>query len=254
MNVGVTENEHADYLIITSPIDNELNKPTPYKDSIVTPKFVNVLTITLLKKPCDRMAAYGLAIDQMGGLAWFFDSKYTALIFVSSDSVGPLLPKFWPSRAHWSSIFTERLKQNVHAVGLLDCIKGQAIPRLSDVMFAASIEAVRVGWLRGVFKCGSGYEFASTLIENKMNLDTLMLNYGENEVDWVNASVRCDAVQSSAWKSHYRYSIHPFETVFFPIVAAGDSPATIGLDKRVFSERFEKELEAYMQWAVERNG
>ncbi len=66
-------------------------------------------------------------------------------------------------------------------------------PRLEGMAFAATLEAVQVAWHSGAFNCHKSkyngihegeYTFSSSILKHGMNMDSLLLKYGQ--IDWRN--------------------------------------------------------------------
>ena len=119
--------------------------------------------------------------------------------------------------------------------------------------FAATFEAIQVAWsAKTVFKCHESKEkaitdgevgFSKVLLNNSMNLDTLLLKYAD--LDWRDPqNWNCNKYRIPVLNGKYddKMSVHPLETVFYK---------PLWLDhERVVSETYRKEVYAYLDWLV----
>jgi hypothetical protein len=241
LNIGVGEEDDVDYVFIINGF--------VVKASI--PPFYNIKVIPR-SNTCFHFGSYGEVIKLLGGINAL--KSYKAVIFLNPTAVGPILPKYWPETIHWTEIYTSRLVNDVHAVGSsLSCAKNKNIegPRIEGHAFGASIKAIELAWNYSIFDCRSTiretlelgeYAFSKLLLNNNMNLDTLLLNYEEN-IDWRDRkNWDCNENRDPLRKNNYgKYNItvHPLEVVFhIPDVAKQDI--------------FGTETKLYMKWALQR--
>jgi hypothetical protein len=104
IQIGVQESTSVDYLFIIQG----------GKTSVDLPAYANVRRFNR-SNDCFDFGAYGAAINWLGGIINL--RNYTHFIFINPSTIGPLLPKHWPSSLHWTSAFISNLKGNVHAIG-----------------------------------------------------------------------------------------------------------------------------------------
>lgn len=241
LNIGVGETDDVDYIFIING----------FKVNAQIPPYYN---IKVIQRPntCFHFGSYGEVIKSLGGLNAL--KQYKAIIFLNPSAVGPLLPKYWPESIHWTEIFTSRLIDDVHAVGSsLSCTKNKKIegPRVEGHAFGATIKAIELAFSHGIFECRSTiqetlekgeYAFSSLLLNNSMNLDTLLLNY-EEKIDWRDRkNWDCNENRDPLRKNHYgkyNMTVHPLEVVFhIPDLSNEDI--------------FGTETKLYMKWAIQR--
>lgn len=247
-DLGITEDENIDYLIIVQG----------FNSSVTLPNFKN---IRVFKRPndCYDFGAFGEAIRFIGGTSEL--KKYKLVIFINSSVFGPFLPKYWPKSMHWTKIFSSQLQGNVQVTGtVINCLPKEDQdgrgPRVSGMAFAALTDFVLKAYDANVFDCFKDkvdvilkgeYGISKLAIKLGVNLDTLLLQYGD--VNWLDSNNwDCNGNQSPFFKSKYgnNMDIHPLETVFYkPLWMWGD---------RVLSESYLNEVYTYMKWARKRAG
>jgi hypothetical protein len=188
------------------------------------PKYKNIKTF---KRPndCYDFGAYGAAIELMGGIKAI--GKYSYFIFILPSAVGPILLKHWPEDSHWTQVFISRLRGNVHACGAtIVCLNPGDVrskwgPHIQGMAFGATLKAVQVAWAKkSVFSCHANKEhaifhgelgFSQALLNNSMNLDTLLLKYGN--VNWLDKkNWNCNNNEMPIYKDKYgeeMITIHP---------------------------------------------
>jgi hypothetical protein len=126
--------------------------------------------------------------------------------------------------------------------------------------FAATYEAVKVASKSNVFSCHKTkysaihfgeYQFSQSLIENGMNIDSLLLMYGD--LDWRDKeNWSCNNKTHPTRKGTYKkgLTVHPLEQVFYkPIWLQAGHPTD---DGKLLSEAYLKETLTYLEWAAER--
>lgn len=252
IRAGVRPNDPVDYLFIIQG----------HNLSVTIPDYSNVKVLRRWRNNCYDFGAYGIGIAWLGGPE--FITQYDHIIFINPSAVGPILPKYWPQSLHWSEIFTSRIRGNVHACGAsLVCLPpgdlGGWGPRVEGMAFVASQQAVQATLARKVFTCHKSkidvivngeYMFSKVLLELGMNLDSLLLKYGQ--VDWTDKkNWNCNHNEHPARKLTYstdeneqKISVHPLETVFFkPVWLFGEN---------VISRVNEIETWTYVKWALEK--
>lgn len=247
LEVGVRSTDPVDYVFIIQG----------GRCSVSIPSWRNVRVITR-QNDCFDFGAYGATIASLGGLR-ALEQEYSAILFLNPSTVGPILPKYWPKDKHWSTIFTERLKDRVHVVGTsLVCLPrndaGGYGPRVEGMAWAATFIALNVAWKSGVFTCFQSktaaiidgeYGLSRAVLAAGMNLDSLLLQYGK--VDWrYSANWGCNKNVHPSRNGTYGagLSVHPLEVVFH-------KPSWIW-DGEVLSNVYASELRAYMNWALQR--
>jgi hypothetical protein len=213
IELGVDEMSNIDYLFIIQGGNI----------SVALPNYTNV---HVFKRPndCYDFGAYGAVIEHLGGIEAI--AKYSYFIFVLPSAVGPILPKYWPESSHWTQVFISRLKDNVHACGTtIIClppgdVRSKWGPHIQGMAFGATLEAVQVAWATGsVFSCHQNKEnaifhgelgFSRALLNNSMNLDTLLLMYAN--VNWLDKkNWNCNDNRYPVFKGKYGedMTIHP---------------------------------------------
>jgi hypothetical protein len=131
---------------------------------------------------------------------------------------------------------------------------------VEGMAFAATYEAVKMAHDDQVFRCHKNkvevihngeYKFSLVLINKGMNLDSLLLKYGN--VDWTNKSNwYCNRRKFPTRKGTYDngLTVHPLEQVFYkPIWIQAGHPTD---DGKLISEAYLRETFTYLKWAVER--
>lgn len=247
LSVGVRPTDPVDYIFILQG----------GQCSVSIPQFTNIKLVTR-PNDCFDFGAYGATIESLGGLP-VLEQTYSAIFFLNPSTVGPILPKYWPSDLHWSSIFLERLQNGVHVVGTsLVCLprkdEGGYGPRVEGMAWAATFNALSVAWQSGVFRCFTSktaaivdgeYGLSRAVLAAGMNLDSLLLQYGH--IDW-RSSANWDCNNNVHPTRNGTYgagmSVHPLEVVFH-------KPSWMW-DGEVFSTVYAGELRAYMNWALRR--
>jgi hypothetical protein len=171
------------------------------------------------------------------------------------------LPKYWPIEIPWTKIFTNRLNGDVHAVGtsivcLYEPNLGGVGPRIEGYAFAATSYAVYLAWANGVFDCHQNkkdaiiegeYGLSKLLLDNGLNIDSLLLKYGE--IDWrKKENWNCNNNVHPTRRGSYDdgMSVHPLEVVFHkPIWDLGSN--------KYLPSVYIKEVLTYMKWARNRD-
>ena len=243
LEFGIQEKENLDYVLIIQG----------FKCSIRLRFFKNVRIIRR-RNDCFDFGAYGYAIKKLGGKK--FLNNYNKVIFLNPSVIGPILPKYWPDGIHWSEIFTSRLKNDVHAVGTsIVCLpeddRGGEGPRIEGMAFAATTYAIVIAIENNIFSCKTDktdsivngeYAFSKILLENNLNIDTLLLKYGN--VDWRNRdNWQCNnQTHPTRFEKYEDISVHPLEVVFHkPLWDSGDSNYLPQVNL--------KETKKYIEWA-----
>jgi len=241
IDFSIRESDPVDYVIII-------------QGGNCTAKFPTYKNLRVIRRPnaCYDFGAYGDVMEILGGIE-VINKKYKAIMFLNPSAPGPIIPKYWPSSIHWTEIFTSRLKGNVHSVGAsITCLPNDPRgfgPGLEGYATASTPLAVSIGMKHGVFKCrknkveviiNSEYGLASSLIKAGLNIDTMLLKYGN--LDWRNTKTwGCNYLKHPTNNGSYEgISVHPLESVFQK-VAWHDKPN----HKVYYNETY-----AYMQWAI----
>lgn len=166
-------------------------------------------------------------------LNWL-DNKYNKLlpfkyfIFLNCSVVGPYLPSYFPKKLHWSTIFTDKIKNNTKLVGTtISCLPLSDInnggPKIGGYFFATDdigLQLIRnrqdifVDHKTKISAISAEYAITKTIMHNGYNIDCLLNRY--QNINWRD---------NKYWKLYERMfpdrlntydglSIHPLEVVF----------------------------------------
>jgi hypothetical protein len=126
--------------------------------------------------------------------------------------------------------------------------------------FAATYQAVVTGVNSNAFNCHKNrydaihsgeYAFSRSLLDNGMNIDSLLLKYGR--VDWRDKqNWLCNNETHPTRKGTYGngMTVHPLEQVFYKPIWIMSGHATD--DGKLISEAYLSDSFAYLEWALER--
>jgi hypothetical protein len=248
LDIAVKSTDPIDYIFIIQG-----NKP-----NVTFPNYQNIQIIER-QNDCYDFGAYGDAINRIGGIEQI--KKYKAVMFINPSASGPILPKYWPKSIHWSSVFTSKLKNGIHAVSTsISCppndFRGYG-PGLESFAIAATPLAIELALNEGVFSCKKDmndaivtgeYLFSSTLLKNQLNLDSFLLKY-EHGVDWRNRlNWNCNENKHPTGNETYNYdendlriTVYPLEVMFHKVYW------TIGNYFVYYNETL-----VYLEWAQNR--
>lgn len=246
IDFGIEKSKNIDYILIIQG----------YKHSVKIPDYENV-KVFKRENNCFDFGAYGAVFSSFGGED--FISFYNSIIFINPSAVGPILPKYFPESMHWTEIFISRLKGSVHAVSTsLVCLplndQGGDGPRLEGMAFAASSYAVSLAFKNGVFDCKKNkvdailtgeYKFSKVLLDNGLNIDSLLLKYGE--IDWrKKENWECNnRLHPTRHNAYDGISVNPLEVVFHkPLWDTGNDI--------YLHEVYYNETKKYLKWARSR--
>ena len=246
IDFGITESNNTDYILIIQG----------YRHTAKIPNFKNIRVIKR-ENNCFDFGAYGKILSLFGEEQFIL--SYNAIIFLNPSAVGPILPKYFPERIHWSEIFLSRLKEDVHAVSTsLVCLPendlGGVGPRLEGMAFAATSYAVLLAFNEGVFDCKTNkvdailngeYKFTKVLLENGLNLDSLLMKY--NKIDWrKKENWQCNKrMHPTRYNAYDGISVNPLEVVFH-------KPLWDNGSNFYLHDVYYKETVKYMKWARSR--